>query len=66
MGLRESIVDQEPRIVAVALLTTDELEALGPTFDRAYSINEAPCTGRLLAAIDEADRAFWREQDKYR
>ena len=51
-------------IVAVALLTTDELEALGPSFDRAYHISDTPCASRLLAAIDEADQAFWRAQDK--
>ena len=55
---------ERPRIVAVALLTSGELETLGPGFDRAYPITETPCTGRLLSAIDEADRAFWREQDE--
>jgi hypothetical protein len=57
------VVADERRIVAVALVTTDELAALGPGFDRAYSINEAPCIPRILSAIDEADRAFWRERD---
>src|SRR3712207_6451966 len=32
-------------------------------FDRAYAITEAPCTGRLLSAIDEVDRA--REHDRH-
>jgi hypothetical protein len=57
-------VRDKQKIVAVALLTTDELALLGPSFDRAFEINEAPCSGRLLSAIDEADRAFWRQQDQ--
>ena len=55
---------KKQNIVAVALLTNDELASLGPDFDRAYPVNETPCAGRLLSAIDEADRAFWREQDE--
>jgi hypothetical protein len=51
------------RIVAVALVTQPELELLGPSFLRAYPIDETPCFGELLQAIDEADRAVWRQRD---
>ena len=52
------------RIVAVALLTEEELRALGPTFIRAWPVDETPCFADLLRAIDEADRAIWRHGDK--
>lgn len=44
------------RIVAVGLLTKHELQLLGPTFDRAWPVEEAPAFNELLRAIDEADR----------
>jgi hypothetical protein len=44
------------RIVAVGLLTRRELNLLGPTFDRAWPVEEAPAFNELLRAIDEADR----------
>lgn len=44
------------RIVAVGLLTKRELNLLGPTFDRAWPVEEAPAFNELLRAIDEADR----------
>ena len=44
------------RIVAVGLLTQRELNILGPTFDRAWPVEEAPEFNELLRAIDEADR----------
>lgn len=44
------------RIVAVGLLTRRDLNALGPTFDRAWPVEEAPSFSELLRAIDEADR----------
>jgi hypothetical protein len=28
-------------------------------------VNEAPCFGGLLAAIDDADRTLWREHDAF-
>ena len=50
-------MDKGPRhIVAIALVTTEELALLGPQFDRAYAVDETPCFGELLYAIDEADR----------
>ena len=51
------------RIVAIGLLTQEELTALGPAFDRAWPVDEAPCFTGLLEAIDEADREAWRERD---
>lgn len=50
----ESLVPQD-RIVAVGLLTRHDLNALGPAFDRAWPVEEAPSFGELLRAIDEAD-----------
>lgn len=44
------------RIVAVGLLTRHELQLLGPAFDRAWPVEEAPAFNELLKAIDEADR----------
>ena len=52
------------RIVAVGLLTQRDLDLLGAGFDRAFPIDETPCFGELLRAIDEADRALWRARDE--
>ena len=46
------------RIVAVGLLTKRDLSLLGPTFDRAWPVEEAPAFTELLRAIDEADRGL--------
>ncbi|HJP68039.1 MAG TPA: hypothetical protein VJ846_03970 [Sphingomicrobium sp.] len=43
------------RIVAVGLLTKRDLNLLGPTFNRAWPVEEAPAFNELLRAIDEAD-----------
>lgn len=51
------------RIVAVALVTQPELELLGPSFARAYPVEQTPCFAELLRAIDDADRQVWRERD---
>ena len=51
-------------IVAIGLLTADDLQALGSTFDRAWPVDIAPCFDGLLQAIDEADRAIWRQRDR--
>ena len=52
------------RIVAVALVTQEELDRLGTAFRRAYPIEDGPCFAGLLQAIDEADRELWRERDR--
>jgi hypothetical protein len=46
----------QERIVAVGLLTKQDLNALGPAFDRVWPVEEAPSFNELLRAIDEADR----------
>jgi hypothetical protein len=46
----------QERIVAVGLLTQRDLNILGPTFERAWPVEEAPSFNALLRAIDEADR----------
>jgi hypothetical protein len=51
------------RIVAVGLLTKKDVQLLGPTFDRLWPIEDAPCFSDLLQAIDEADRELWRARD---
>lgn len=52
------------QIVAIAPVTDVELASLGPAFSRAYPVDQAPCFGGLLAAIDDADRELWRERDR--
>ena len=52
------------RIVAVGLLTQRDLEVLGEGFKRIFPVDEAPCFGELLMAIDDADRELWRERDE--
>ncbi|KQN15919.1 conserved hypothetical protein [Sphingomonas aurantiaca] len=54
--------DQD-RIVAIGLLTQRDVFALGHDLSRVYPIDEAPCFGALLGAIDDADRAFHRAHD---
>ena len=51
----------QQRIVAVGLLTRQDLSLLGPTFDRAWPVEEAPAFNELLRAIDEADRHLKEE-----
>jgi hypothetical protein len=51
------------RIVAVALLTHPELQLLGPSFTRAYPVDETPCFSELIRAIDDADRDVRRSRD---
>lgn len=52
------------QIVVLALLTQEELDQLGPQFNRAYPVDKTPCLGELLHAIDLADRNIWQERDK--
>lgn len=45
------------RIVAVGLLTQRDLNLLGPTFERAWPVEDAALSFEgLLFAIDEAER----------
>jgi hypothetical protein len=50
------------RIVAIGLLTKRDLRLLGPTFDRAWPVEEAPEFDDLVRAIDEADRRLGRSE----
>lgn len=52
------------RIVAVGLLTREDVQLLGPTFDRLWPVEDTPCFSQLLQAIDDADRELWRERDQ--
>jgi hypothetical protein len=52
------------RVVAVGLLTQRDLNVLGPTFDRAWPIEDAPDFDELLRAIDEADRQFGEREEQ--
>jgi hypothetical protein len=52
----------DERIVAVGLLTQQDLNLLGPTFERVWPVEEAPSFGELLRAIDEADRRLAAQQ----
>lgn len=56
---------ERERIVAIGLLTRKDLSLLGPTFDRAWPVEEAmaedswgacPSFRELLQKIDEADQ----------
>jgi hypothetical protein len=51
------------RIVAVGLLTQQDLTLLGPTFNRTWPVEEAPMFSELLRAIDEADRQLRSAED---
>jgi hypothetical protein len=51
-------------IVAVGLLSADDLTKLGPAFQLAWPVEDSPCFEGLLLAIDEADRAIWRQRDR--
>ena len=47
----------DDRIVAIGLLTERDLTLLGPTFDRAWPVENAPSNfAELLHAIDRAER----------
>ena len=51
------------RIVAVGLLTSRDVQLLGPTFERLWPVDETPCFSGLLERIDEADRQLRRERE---
>ena len=53
-------------IVAVGLLTRADIELLGTSFNRLWPVEEVPGSGELLAAIDDADRKYWRSKDAHR
>ena len=53
----------EQRIVAVGLLTNQDLDLLGNTFNRLWPVEQAPAFNELLRAIDEADAELARKRD---
>jgi hypothetical protein len=52
------------RIVAVGLLTQDDLDRVGSTLKKVFPVQDTPCFTELLRLIDEADREHWREEDR--
>ena len=54
---------QSRHIVAIGLLTQQELEMLGQGFDRAFPIEDNLVFEDLLQAIDEADRRLQSRQE---
>jgi hypothetical protein len=52
----------DDRIVAVGLLTKNDVRLLGPSFDRLWPVEETPCFDGLLSAIDDADRRLTDER----
>lgn len=48
-------MNHNKRIVAFGLLTQSDLELLGPTFDRAWPVDDDPCFEELLKALDDVD-----------
>jgi hypothetical protein len=57
----------QEHIVAVGLLTQRELNLLGPTFERAWPVDDAPASfERLLFAIDEAERRLQDSHERRR
>ncbi|MGZ2412142.1 hypothetical protein ACUXST_001563 [Sphingomonas sp. F9_3S_D5_B_2] len=51
-------------VVAVGLLTRNDLDVLGPGFTRAWPVDETPCFSGLLQAIDDAEREMHRRSCK--
>lgn len=51
-------------IVALGLLTAEDVRLLGENFTRIYPVDETPCWGELLRAIDDADRAIRHARDR--
>ena len=56
----------DEQIVAVGLLTQTNLDMLKGSLKKVFPISESPCFDGLLQALDEADRDYWREQDRKR
>jgi hypothetical protein len=51
------------RIVAVGLLTKNDVRLLGPAFDRLWPVEDASAFSGLLEAIDRADQQLLRNDD---
>ena len=48
-------VNQNKRIIAFGLLTQHDLDLLGPTFDRAWPVEDDHSFEELLRKLDEVD-----------
>jgi hypothetical protein len=51
------------QIIAVGLLTANDVQALGPTFSRIWPVEDTGCFNSLLQAIDDADRQIRQGND---
>jgi hypothetical protein len=49
-------------IVAVGLLTKNDVDVLGPGFTRLWPVDESPDFAGLLRAIDQAEQEVRRTQ----
>lgn len=54
---------KKERIVAVGLLTQQDLKLLGHSFTRLWPVEETPCFDGLVKAIDEAERKALRSKE---
>ena len=54
----------QDRIVAVGLLTQNELNRYGSALKNVFPVEETPRFAELLRLIDEADRDQWRSEDR--
>jgi hypothetical protein len=52
----------ERHIVAIGLLTEEEVSLLGGSFTRLWPVDDAPKFEDLLEAIDEAERRLTEER----
>jgi hypothetical protein len=57
----ENVSASENRIVAVSLLTQQELDRYGSGLKKVFAINDGPCFEELLQLLDDADREGWRQ-----
>ncbi|HEU4969174.1 hypothetical protein [Sphingomonas sp.] len=49
-------MEEAERIVAIGLLTEQDLDILGTGFRRAFRVDDTPCFDELLEQIDAAER----------
>lgn len=54
--------DHDEPIVAIGLLSQNDLNLLGSGFRRAFRVDDSPLFEDLLAAIDSADRQHSRPE----
>ncbi len=60
----EPVLEKE-RIVAVGLLTQQDLNLLGHSFTRLWPVEDTPCFDGLVKAIDEAERAAKQAKERF-